>query len=50
MKNTARQITLEEIENDLISGIKRVMDNIKASMAIQARKGNEEAAWLKKHL
>jgi hypothetical protein len=50
MENTARQIELSEVENDLISEIKRVREDIRASMAIQARKGNTEAAWLKKHL
>ena len=50
MKNTARQLTCEEVENDLILEIKRVRENIQAAMAIQSRKGNQEAAWLKKHL
>ena len=50
MKNEARQIELSEVETDLISDIKRVRENIQASMAIQAKRGNGEAEWLKKHL
>lgn len=50
MKNGARQAELHEVEKDLVSEITRVKDNIRAAMVIQARKGNEEAAWLAKHL
>ena len=50
MKNEARQLTCEEVGNDLISDIQRVRENIQASMAIQAKRGNGEAEWLKKHL